>query len=172
MTGLRPIEVSYRPQLKDVLHAARVAEGETWKTASRVTAAILCLCGVWFVFWGFPRWAVLWFGLAVAEWFNLLPLSVLVAYLEFKRNPKYRQQYDLILSPEGLSFRTDTVSSELKWEHYSRFGETKTAFVLSYGPGVPTVIPKAAFVEQTDCEAARTLLKEVVGRRHARQGRS
>ena len=43
--------------------------------------------------------------------------------------------------------------------------ETPRAFVLSYGRGVPTVIPKAAFVDDAGVQAARGLLAEVVGAR-------
>jgi hypothetical protein len=46
-----------------------------------------------------------------------------------------------------------------------RFFETPRAFVLSYGRGVPTVIPKAAFVDDAGVQAARALLAEVVGAR-------
>ena len=163
MTRVRDIAVSYRPTLSDILHAARVAEGEAWRTSSRVVAALLCIVAGATFYSGFPWWAVLFLTLAVVEWFNLLPFAPVVAYLEFKRNPKYRQQYNLTLSPDGLSFTTDTVSSVLKWSHYTRFWETERAFVLSYGVGVPTVIPKAAFASNIDLNDARTLLAGTVG---------
>lgn len=161
MTDKRQISVSYYPTLGDVLHAARVAEGETWKTASRMAAVLLAACAVGFFYWGSPGWAMLWLALAVAELFNLLPLSVLTAWVEFKRNPKYRQEYHLTLSADHLAFRAATVESTLQWKHYTRFWETNRAFVLAYGAGVPTVIPKAAFADDAEREAARALLTEV-----------
>jgi YcxB-like protein len=118
--------------------------------------------GVGFFAAGLRAWAVPWLVLAAVEWFDLLPLSVLIAYIEYKRNPKYREQYDLGLSPDGLSFRTSTVSSVLKWSLYSSFWETNRAFVLSYGRGIPTVIPKAAFATPADLDAARTILQAAV----------
>jgi hypothetical protein len=139
-----------------------VAEGETWKTASRVAAILLGICAAGFFYLGLRGWAIVWLALGVAELFNLLPLSVLVAWVEFRRNPKYRQEYHLTLAPEHLAFRTATVESTLKWEHYTRFWETSRAFVLAYGRGVPTVIPKAAFADDADREAARALLTNVV----------
>lgn len=165
---MREIQVSYQPQLADALHAARVCEGETWKTGSRIVAVLLgSLCGV-FLYWGFPIVAALWGLLALVEWFNLLPLSTLVAYIEFKRNPEYRDRYDLTLSPEGLRFQTNNIASTLKWNLYARYWETEKAFVLSYGRGVPTVIPKAAFSSPADLEAVKALLSEVIGPSAAR----
>ncbi len=157
------IRVSYSPQLGDVLRAARIAEGLMWKNLSRVVAIILALPGGWFVYWGYHGWATVWFALAAAEWFNLLPLSVLVACIQFKRNPKYRQRYTLVLSPEAMLFLTDTIRSELKWAHFTRFVETKQTFVLLSGAGLPTVIPKAAFSDDADRNRTRTLLETVVG---------
>jgi hypothetical protein len=157
------VSVSYRPALRDVLHAARFAEGENWKSASRVAAFLLVCCSLAFLWWGFPGWAALWFTLAVVEFFNLLPLSVLVAYMEFRRNPKYRQEYHPTLSPETLAFQTDTISTVLKWSHYTRFWETERAFVLASGQGVPTVIPKAAFATEAEHEDVRTILRRGLG---------
>jgi hypothetical protein len=164
---VKAIRISYQPRLADVLHGARLAEGEAWKTMSRVAAILLVLLGGVFVYWGFPGWAGVWFAVAIAEWFNLLPLSVVVAYFEFRRNPKYRQRYELTLSPEALYVTTDTVSSIIKWDHFSHLWDTSKAFVLCSGVGIPAVIPKAAFTNAVDLEAARTLLVMAVKERSA-----
>lgn len=159
------IRVSYSQQLRDVLHAARIAEGLMWKNASRLVAVVLTVFGGWFVYWGYYGWATMWFALGVAEWFNLLPLSVLAAYIQFKRSPKYRQRYTLVLSPEAMLFLTDTSRSKIKWAHFTRFVETKETFVLLSGVGLPTFIPKGAFSDDADRNATRTLLESVVGSR-------
>jgi hypothetical protein len=159
------ITVSYDPTLRDVLHAARVAEGTMWKRTSRIVAAALVLFAVWCAYCELWGWAALFAGIAVGEWFNLLPLSVLVAWLEFRRNPKWRQRYHLTLSPDHLAFRTETIESKLRWENYTAFSETPHAFVLSYGLGSPTVIPKAAFKDDAERDAARRLLTDVVTNR-------
>jgi hypothetical protein len=163
------LSVSYRPVLRDILHAARIAEGENWWTASRVATGLLSLFGAALFYLGFRWWSALWFGLAIAEYFNLLPMSVLVAYIEFKRNPKYRQEYHLTLSPETLSFRTETISTVLKWSHYKRFWETERAFVLASGEGVPAVIPKAAFATEAECNRARAILQDAIFREPSRE---
>ena len=104
----RPIDISYRPTLQDVLHAARLAEGETWKTSSRVAAILLATAAAWLFYWGMRAWAILFMSLGVAEWFNLLPLSLVAAYVEYRRNPKYRQEYHLTLSEEHLRCKRST----------------------------------------------------------------
>jgi hypothetical protein len=163
------INVSYRPTLGDVLHAARLGEGEMWKTASRLAAGVLFACAAGFFYVRMPVWGTIWLALGLAELFNLLPMSVPVAYLEYRRNPKYRQEYHLTLTPEHLAFRTETIDSTLRWEHYSRFWETKRAFVLAYGAGIPTIIPKAAFASQADLDAARAVLADAIARRPSRK---
>ena len=76
--------------------------------------------------------------------------------------PEVPGRYHLTLSPEHLRFRTASIESTLEWDHYVGFWETPRAFVLSYGGGLPTVIPKAAFADDAEREAARELLRRVV----------
>jgi hypothetical protein len=156
------ISVSYRPSLADVLHAARVAEGENWKTPNRVAAILLFIGSGVMLYLGFVVWAVIFLILTAVELFNLLPLSVVVAWIEFRRNPKYCNEYHLTLAPEHMRFQTGTVDSTLRWELYSQFWETKRAFILAYGPGIPAVIPKQAFADDREREVVRSLLKRVI----------
>ncbi|MCM2258396.1 MAG: YcxB family protein [Vicinamibacteria bacterium] len=157
------ITLTYQPLLSDVLHSARLAEGALWRTSSRVVAALLAVAAVLMWYWGAPGWALGFFLLSIAEWFNLLPLAVAVAWLEFHRNPKYKQQYSITLRPQGLLFVTEAVRSEIGWNFYRRFWESDRAFVLSYGQGLPTVIPKSAIKGDADLGTVRALLAEHVG---------
>ncbi len=156
------IEVTYQPKLADLLYAARVVEGETWKRSSRIAAILLALLGGLSVYWGEPLWAVGLCGVAVAEWFNLLPLSVIAIYFQQRGNQKFREHYTLRLSPEELFFESRSIKTSLKWDIYTRFWETDRAFILSMGSGAPSVIPKAAFSTAADLDAARDLLGSVI----------
>ncbi len=157
------ITVTYKPVLADTLHAARVADGELWKTSSRVVATVLVITAGLMWHWGSTGWAVGFLAFGLAEWFNLLPVAVAVAWVEFHRNPKYRQQYTITMGPDGLLFSTATVRAEIAWSFYRHFWETDRAFVLSYGSGLPSVIPKSAFKSDEELALVRALLGSQVG---------
>jgi|GEM_PF-687796 len=158
------MEVSYQPTLRDVLLGAREAEGNAWKTSSRIVAALMALGGVWLAYWHSLGWAALFFAIAIGEWFNLLPLWPVAAYFEFKRNPKYRQQYSLGLSDEGIHFRTEAIDSKLKWSVYNGFKETNEAFILFQVTGLPSVIPKRALTTPEETAAIKALLERALAR--------
>ncbi len=156
------IRVSFQPQLREVLHAARLYEGAIFKTWDRLAALLFASLSGLYLVRGSPIVAAVWGTLALVEWFNVLPFSVLAAYIQFKKNPTYRQFYDLTLSPDGLRVQTKGITSMIEWNLYSRYWETDRAFVLSYGFGLPTVIPKSAFASAADLEATRALLSDVI----------
>lgn len=159
------ITITYRPTQADLIHAARAWEGEHWKLARYVVAGLLAACGVFALTRG-RWWGGVFLVFALAEAFNLLPAAVIRAILEFRMNPKFRDEYRLTLTPDALHFQTSTIDSTLKWTLYSRVIETRKAFVLVYGTGLYTVIPKRALTpEQTG--PVRELLERVLLERHA-----
>jgi hypothetical protein len=156
------VTITYRPTLPDLVHAARAWEGQHWTAARYTVAIILVAFGVWLGV-GAGRW---WGGVFVLfgllEWFNLLPAAAVRAVLEFRMNPKFREEYQLTLTPESLGFRTATIDSTLKWTHYSRFFETGKAFILVYGRGMYTVIPKRALADEGELRELRDLLSRAL----------
>lgn len=156
--------IRYRPTQADLVHAARVWEREHWKGARYVVAGLLLACGVSILLVG--RW---WGGAFVLagllEALNLLPAAVVRAMLEFRANPKFREEYQLSLTPQALRFQTATIDSTLKWTHYSRFFETSKAFILVYGTRMYTVIPKRALGGDGQLGELRALLTDVIGDR-------
>src|SRR5438128_1277906 len=73
----------------------------------KIVAAILVVVGI-FSSWGAgPHWwTLVFFPLAVLEWFNLLSIRPLMIRLWFKRNPKFSETYHLLLNRAGVHFRT------------------------------------------------------------------
>jgi hypothetical protein len=130
-----------------------------------VVAGTLVGCGA-FLLVGAGRWWGAAFALAgLLEAFNLLPAAVLGAVLEFRANPKFREEHQLTLTPESLRFRTATIDSTLKWELYSHFFETGKAFILVYGKRMYTVIPKRALHGDAQLGELRQLLARAIGDR-------
>ena len=159
--------ITYRPTLADLVHAARAWEGRHWSMARYVVAIALIGCGSLLILGAGQWWGLVFVLFGVLEWFNFLPAAVLRAVLEFRANPKYREEYRLTLTPETLGFRTDTIDSTVKWTHYSRVVETDKAFILVYGKGMYTVIPKRALANDAQCHELRSLLSSVIVERGA-----
>ena len=83
--------------------------------------------------------------------------------LAFRREPKFRDEYSLTASPEGIHFRTAHVDSHLQWSMYSRALVDDHSYVLYYGSNQFTVIPKRVFESAGDQQAFEALLVQHVG---------
>jgi len=129
------ISVSFINELKDHVEAQRVlySKGALAKL-DKVVALLLFGFGICCVILvGLRWWTIIWFPLAVAEWFDLLSLTRWRTKIEFQRNPKFREEYHLTFSPENIHFKTATIDSTLLWTNYERFIESADLFLLMYG---------------------------------------
>jgi hypothetical protein len=109
-------------------------------------------------------WAALFIILGLLEFFNLLPAAALRAFIEWRTNPKFKEEYQLTITPEHLHFKTATIDSTLKWTHYSNYIETSKAFILIYGQRMYSVIPKRALTGSEQPEQLRALLNNAIQR--------
>ena len=155
--------ITYQPTQGDLVHAARTWEGRHWRVARYFVACVLVACGVFLIAMAGRWWGALFALLGVLEACNLLPAAVVRAILEFRANPKFREEYQLTLTREGLRFKTASIESTLKWTHYSDFFETDKAFILVYGKRMYTVIPKRALEGDTQLSEIRQLLSTSIG---------
>jgi len=133
----------------------------------KVVACLLVAVGAYFTWAVGPRWwALIWYPLAVAEWFNLFSLRPLQMMYWFKRNPKLRETYRLTFSSSGLHFRTASIDSRITWSHYTRMLEDSRLFLLLYGSRMYSVIPKRVFASQADLSRFRVLVANNLGQSH------
>jgi hypothetical protein len=163
-----PITVNFMNELKDHLEAQRMFYKESFLSkADKVVAVLLFVVGAYSVSAvGLRWWTVIWFPLAVMEWFNLLTLDRLRTRIWFRRNPKFREEYCLTFSRESIHFKTAAIDSTLQWSHYERVMESSMLFLLMYGKGLYTLIPKRCFHSDDELNAFRVLLKEKIPRCH------
>lgn len=96
-----------------------------------------------------------WYGMAAVGISAVFVLMLVAAFtvipaVVFRRDPKYRDNYSLTFSTEGIHFLTAHIDSQLQWNLYSRALVDAHSFVLYYGSRSFTVIPKRVFqsVEQ------------------------
>jgi hypothetical protein len=160
-----PITLDFDNQLSDHIAAERLYYKSTfWSKADKVVAALLLIFGIVSVaavgvYW----WTVIWFPLAIAEWFNLLSPRRLRVRFFFRRNPRFLESYHLSFSDSGIHFKTKSIDSNIAWTHYNRVLENDRVILLLYGGWMYTVIPKRVFKDVHELSAFRSLISQHIG---------
>ena len=131
----------------------------------KVVAVMLVLVGL-FTTWGagVHWWTLIFFPLAILEWFNLLSVRPLVIRRWFKHNPKFSETYHLALGPSGIHFRTKSIDSRLTWDHYTKVLEDDRLWLLVYGSRMYSVIPKRALKSDDEVARFRSLVAQNIAR--------
>lgn len=116
-----------------------------------------------------------WLGLAcvvVAVAFGLLLVAAftVIPPLIFRREDKFRDEYSLTFSAEGIHFRTAHIDSRLQWSMYSRALIDANSYVLYYGTRQFTIVPKRVFESTEQQRAFEELLAQRVSRIVSRGG--
>jgi hypothetical protein len=155
------ITLEFENRLEDHLHADRLHYSRgILARIDKIVAVLLALVGVALVLRAGSRWwSYVPFPLAVAEWFDLFSIRPLQIRVAFKANPKFRERYALRFGEEGIHFKTATIDSTLKWDHYHALLESDRVFVLVYGKRMYTVVPKSAFPDPSRVDEFRELVK-------------
>ena len=102
------------------------------------------------------------FNLVVALFLALVLIAafIIIPPFAFRREPKFRDEYSLIFSPEGIHFRTVHIDSRLQWNMYSRALIDEYSYVLYYGQNHMTVIPKRVFQDIEQQRAFEQMLDQ------------
>ncbi len=164
-----PLTLDFDNELADHVAADRLYYKSTfWSKCDKVVATILLLFGIACVsLVGFRWWTLIWFPLSLAEWFNWLSPRRLRVWLFFRRNPKFLETYHLIVSDNGIHFRTRSIDSSIAWTHYNRILEDESVILLIYGGWMYTVIPKRVFEDVAQLSAFRSLVGQHIPGSHA-----
>ena len=166
------ISLSFRYAENDYVQALRAHYAHHLRLRLDI-AVIVIVAGFGVYLWRSP--SEHWFGLAcviasVTLAFMLIAAFVVIPPLTFRREPKFRDEYSLIFSPEGIHFRTAHIDSQLQWNLYSWALINDHSFILYYGSRHFTVIPKRVFQDSEQRQAFEQLLRQKVSR-IVRQGK-
>jgi hypothetical protein len=153
------VTLDFQPDADDHVAAARLYDRKSgWATADRVVAIVLLLVGTLATIAAGARWwTLVWFPLALLEWFHVLNVIPFATRFWFRRNPQFREAYHLEFDDTGIRFRTRAIESKLEWSMYQRVLEDPRVWALVYGPRLYTVLPKRAFTPDSE-RAFRALL--------------
>jgi len=157
------VTLAFQPQLEDHVAADRLYESTTrWPAADRVVAVTLVAVGTGLTIAVGPRWwTLLWFPLALLEWFHLLTIRPFVMKRWFRTNPKFKEPYELAFGESGIRFKTPTIDSTLAWATYYQVLEDERVFLLVYAPRMYTVVPKRAFTVDQERTFRALLLRHI-----------
>lgn len=162
MPAAQTIRIRYQHRIEDHLQAARLYYRTTrFLLGDRLVAVILLGAGVAGIAQtGVHWWCVLMLALAPLEWVNLLSPFPLRVRIAFRRNPQFREPYQLTFDEEGIRFETLTIDSRIDWSHFSQVLEDGQLFLLVYGQWLYSVIPKRTFAGAEEIDAFRILLRQ------------
>lgn len=153
------VTLDFQPEADDHVAAEKLYDRSSrWAAADRVVALVLFAVGVLSTLAVGPRWwTLVWFPLALLEWFHLLSLRPFLVRRWFRQNPKFQEAYHLAFDDSGIRFKTQSIDSTLAWSQYTRVLEDPHVWLLVYGPRMYTVLPKRAFTPESE-QAFRALL--------------
>ena len=104
--------------------------------------------------------------LCMAGLFTLILLAAfaLIPAVTFRNQAKFRDEYSLSISPQGVHFRTTNIDSELKWGIYTSALVDAYSYILYYGAQQFTVIPKRVFQDASQRQTFERLLTQNVSK--------
>jgi len=160
------IHLSFRYSRSDIVRAMRAHYASRMRPRLDIVMGI-GLAAVGAYLWRSPssHWSGVFFVAASAVFvLFLLAAFVIIPPLAFRLEPKYRDDYSLTFSAEGIHFRTAHVDSQLLWGLYSRALVDAYSYILYHGSRSFTVIPKRVFQSPGQQEAFDQLLAQQVSK--------
>jgi len=109
------------------------------------------------------------FGITLLCVSGILALMLVVAFaviptIAFRRQPKFRDDYSLSFSPQGIHFQTAHIDSNLKWGMYTNALIDAYSFILYYGSQQFSLIPKRVFQDEGQRKIFEKLLAQNVSK--------
>jgi YcxB-like protein len=158
------INLSFRYLESDYVRALRAHYASRLRLPLDIVVTVV-LAGIGTYLWRSSN--LHWLGLAcvvISVGFTLMLVAAftVIPPLVFRREPKFRDDYSLTFSPEGIHFRTAHIDSELQWSIYSRALIDAHSYVLYYGSRQFSVIPKRVFQSVEQQQAFEQLLTQHV----------
>ena len=160
------VNLSFRYAESDYVRALRAHYSSRLRVRLDIIAAtVVGLLGIYS--WRSPDYH--WLGVicVVASVVLLLMLFaafVMIPPLAFRSEAKFRDDYSLTFSQDGIHFRTAHIDSQLQWSMYSRALIDGHSYVLYYDTRQFTVIPKRVFQNAEQQQIFERLLTQHVSK--------
>jgi len=160
------INLSFRYSERDYVRGLRAHYSSRLRVRFDIVAVVLAaLLGAYF--WRSPgyHWlSVICVAASVALVLMLFAAFVVVPPLVFRNQAKFRDDYSLTFSQDGIHFRTAHIDSQLQWSLYSSALIDRYSYLLYYGSRQFTVIPMRVFQNAEQKQSLERLLTQHVAR--------
>jgi hypothetical protein len=90
----------------------------------------------------------------------------------FDRTPAISEHVVACFTADDANWTNPVTSSSVRWAAFSHWRETDLSFLLFRGPEYPFIVPKRAFLDDSQISAFRSLLAGKIGRVSAEAGRA
>jgi hypothetical protein len=156
--------LSFRYLKSDIVRAMRAHYASVLRPRLDIAMAVgLASLGAYF--WRSPNSH--WFGVLLVGVSTVFSLILVAAFLvipalAFRQQPKFRDEYSLTFSTEGIHFQTAHIDSHLEWSIYSKVLVDTHSYVLYWGTRAFTIIPKRVFQNTEQQGVFEHLLEERV----------
>jgi hypothetical protein len=160
------VSLLFRYAESDYVRALRAHYSSRLRVRLDIVAAIVvALLGIYS--WRSPDYH--WLSVVCLVASSVLVLMLFAAFvvippLAFRSEAKFRDDYSLTFSKDGIHFRTAHIDSQLQWSMYSRALVDKHSYVLYYGSRQFTVIPKRVFHDADQRQIFEQLLTQHVSK--------
>jgi hypothetical protein len=158
------INLSFRSAKSDYVRALRAHYASHLRLRLDIVVTVV-LAAIGAYFW--RSTSLHWLGVTsvvISVGFALILVAAftIIPPLSFRREPKFREEYTLTFSPDGIRFRTAHIDSQLQWSIYSRALVDAHSYVLYYGSRQFTLIPKRVFQSAEQQQAFEQVLAQHV----------
>ncbi len=161
-----PVVLSFRYSEEDVVRAMRAHFASTLRLrVDAVVAVLLLAAGIYWLRNPDLEWFAI-FCFVASGVLLLIPAAafLLIPRLAFRGQGKYRDDYSLTFSDNGIHFRTVHIDSQLQWSLYTHALVNAHSYLLYYGSRTFSIIPKRVFRDQEQQAAFDKLLSQNVTR--------
>jgi len=163
-TNFQPITIHFTYTASDSIQACRAYRVTTtrYKISIVITVAAFIIGCVTTFTLGFHWYTVVWFAIAVEEWFDLIRL--LRAWLLFRSNRKvYSEPYEVTIDDSGIRAKTGAMDARRLWSGYTSAIEGKQLFLLVYGKWLYATLPKRAMSNEAEISRVREIIQHKIG---------
>ena len=162
---METVNLSFRDAEQDYVRALRAHYAGRLRLQLDIAVIVgVALIGAYEWWSGSQGFGIISFCLSGFLALILVAAFAIIPGLAFRRQPKFRDEYSLTFSSEGIHFRTIHIDSDLKWGIYTWALVDPYSFILYYSPQQFTVVPKHVFQSPSQRQAFEQLLRRNVSK--------
>jgi hypothetical protein len=160
---METVNLSFRYAEQDYVRAARAHYASRLRLPLDIAVIVgVAAIGSYEVWSGSHGFGITLLSISVIFSLMLVAAFTIIPRIAFRRQPKFRDDYSLEFSPQGIHFRTANIDSDLKWSLYTSALVDAHSFILYYGSQQFTIIPKRVFQNFLQRQAFEQLLRQNV----------